>query len=167
MASPAALRAGQGAFLAGGRDDVIDRLEPLLASVAGSVRRYPGPALALTAKLTSNLILLSGIAALAEGFAVGRSGGLSDDQLRDLLGESPVVAPGLRNRFDGVLFGQQDSWWTTTLGAKDARLAIGLAHGAGVDVPVADAVGDRFEEAARRGLDDADIAAVAQLYRRG
>ena len=167
MGSPAAVRSGQASYLVAGSDDVVDRLQPLLSSLSSTVRRYPNPQLALTAKLTSNLVLLSGIAALAEAFAVGRAGGLSDDQLRDLLAESPMVAPGLRNRFEGVLTANHDAWWTTTLGAKDARLATALAHAAGVDVPVADAVRDRFEEAAGSGLDDADIAAIARLYRRG
>jgi 3-hydroxyisobutyrate dehydrogenase len=166
MGSPAAVRAGQATYLAGGRDDVVDRAQPLLASLSKSVRRYPEPALALAAKVTSNLLLLSGVAALAEAFAVGRAGGLTDDQLRDLLAESPLVAPGLRNRFDGILDGDQDAWWTTTLGTKDASLATALAGAREVDVPVARAVRDRFEEAARRGLDEADIVAVAQLYAR-
>jgi 3-hydroxyisobutyrate dehydrogenase len=167
LGSPAAVRSGQGMYLAGGRDDVLDRLQPMVASLSKSVRRYPEPPLALTAKLTSNLVLLAGVATLAEAFAVGRAGGLTDDQLRELLAESPVVAPALHNRFEGVLGGDQDAWWTTTLGAKDARLAAALAEGDDVDVPVADAVRERFAEAARRGLDDADIVAVAQLYRRG
>ena len=167
IGAPAAVRSGQATYLAGGRVDVVDRLEPLLASLSKNVRRYPEPGLALAAKLTSNLVLLSGVVALAEAFAVGRAGGLSDDQLRELLAESPVIAPGLRNRFEGVLSGRRDSWWTTTLGAKDAGLAIGLAHAEDVDVPVAEAVRARFDEAVRRGLDDADVATVSQLYRRG
>src|SRR5918997_150689 len=98
--------------------------------------------------------------ALPESFAVGRCGGLTDDQLRELLGSSPQVAPGLKNRFESILTGSQDGWWTTVLGAKDAGLAIDIARGADVELPVATVVQQRYEKAAASGLHNADIAAV-------
>jgi 3-hydroxyisobutyrate dehydrogenase len=166
LGGPAAVRAGQAVFLAGGNGGVVvDRLEPVLSSLSDTVRRYDTAPLAITAKLATNLLLLSEVVALAESFAVGRSGGLSDDQLRDLLGASPVVAPGLMNRFEGVLTGSQDGWWTTVLGAKDAGLALGIARGADVELPAATVVQRLYEKAAASGLDEADIAAVTQLYR--
>ncbi|MFE7802452.1 NAD-binding protein [Nocardia sp. NPDC057440] len=121
-------------------------------------------ALALAAELTTNLLLLSGVVGLAEAFAVGRSGGLGDDQLRDLLRTSPVVAPGLHNRFDSVLTGTSDRWWTTALGAKDAGLALELARAAGVELPEAEVVWHLYEAAFRHA--DADISVVTDLYRR-
>lgn len=44
-------------------------------------------------RLTVNLMLLNGVAALSEAFADGRAGGLSGDQLRELLGNSPILKP--------------------------------------------------------------------------
>jgi 3-hydroxyisobutyrate dehydrogenase-like beta-hydroxyacid dehydrogenase len=167
IGSPLAVRAGQAVYLAGGNDDLVDHLAPVLSSLSSTVRRYDTASLALAAKLTSNLLLLSQVIALAEAFAVGRSGGLTDDQLRELLGASPLLAPGLKNRFDGVLTGSQDPWWTTVLGAKDAGLAIDIARAADVDLPVATIVQQLYEKAAAEGLDDADISAVTQLYQDG
>src|SRR5205807_1650037 len=130
--SPAAVRAGQAVFLAGGNAGLVDALGPLLSSLSDTVRRYDTAPLAITAKLATNLLLMSEVVALAESFAVGRSGGLRDDQLRDLLGTSPLVPPGLKNRFEGVLTGSHEGWWTTVLGAKDAGLAIEVARKADV-----------------------------------
>jgi 3-hydroxyisobutyrate dehydrogenase-like beta-hydroxyacid dehydrogenase len=165
LGSPAAVRAGQAVFLAGGDGELVRRLEPVLSSLSATVRRYATPALALAAKLTSNLLLLSEGVALAESFAVGRAGGLTDDQLRELLGASPMLPPGLRNRFEGILTGEQDPWWTTVLGAKDVGLALGVARTAGVGLPVAEEVERQYEKAAAAGLGDADIATVTRLYR--
>ncbi|HEX3621867.1 MAG TPA: NAD(P)-dependent oxidoreductase [Acidimicrobiales bacterium] len=167
LGAPAAVRSGAATYLAGGDGAAVARLEPMLRSLCDKVRRYPEPAMALAAKLATNLVLLSGVTALAESFAVGRAGGLTDDQLRDLLGESPMVAPGLRNRFDGVLTGEQEPWWGTALGAKDAGLAAALARSAGLDAPVAEAVQRRLDEAAGAGAPDDDIATVGRLYRLG
>jgi 3-hydroxyisobutyrate dehydrogenase len=76
-----------------------------------------------------------------------------------------MVPPGLKNRFEGVLTGSQDGWWTPVLGAKDAGLAIDIARGAEVELPAAQMVQRLYEKAAASGLDQADIAAVTQLYR--
>lgn len=164
LGSPLAVRAGQAVYLAGGNARLTDRLAPLLSSLSNTVRRYDTAPLAITAKLATNLLLLSQVVALAESLAVGRCGGLTDEQLRELLGASPMVA-GVKNRFEGVLTGSQDGWWSTVLGAKDAGLAIDIARGADVELPGATVVQRRYEKAAASGLDNADIATVTELYR--
>jgi 3-hydroxyisobutyrate dehydrogenase len=167
LGSPAAVAAGQVVLLTGGDADLVDRVEPVTSALAGTVRRYDTPPLALTAKLATNLMLLSEVVALAESFAVGRAGGLSEEQLRDLLADSPVLPAGVQNRFEDVLTGSQEGWWSTALGAKDAGLALDIARRAHLDLPAADAVRHRYEEAASAGLRDADIAAVTDLYALG
>jgi 3-hydroxyisobutyrate dehydrogenase-like beta-hydroxyacid dehydrogenase len=165
LGSPDGVRTGQAVYLVGGDGRLVDRLATMLSSLSASIHRYQTPSLATTAKLAVNLLLLSQVTALAESFAVGRSGGLSDEQLRELLGSSPMVAPGIRNRFEAVLTGPQDGWWTTVLGAKDAGLAINLAQAANVELPEAAVVKRLYDQAAASGFDHADIAAVTDLYR--
>jgi 3-hydroxyisobutyrate dehydrogenase len=165
LGSPTAVRAGQATYLAGGRAPTLDALAPMLASLTGTVRRYERASLASAAKLTSNLLLLFDVVGLAEAFTVGRSGGLSDDQLRELLGESALVAPAIKNRFEGVLTGSLDGWWTTTLGAKDGSLALAIAARAGINLPAARAVYEVLKAAADAGDADEDIVAVARRYR--
>jgi 3-hydroxyisobutyrate dehydrogenase len=112
--------------------------------------------------LTVNLLLLSGVVSLVESVAVGRSGGLTDDQLRELLGGA--ASPSVKSRFEAVLGAPWDGWWTTALGAKDAGLAMDVAKGAGIDLAVAGSVRDAYLRAAADGYGDADIAAVRHLY---
>lgn len=164
LGGPLAVREGQAVYLAGGNAGLIERLAPLLSSLSNTVRRYQTAPLALTAKLATNLLLLAEVVALAESFAVGRSGGLTHEQLRELLDTSPMTG-GLKNRFESVLTGPQDGWWTTVLGAKDVGLAIDIARSADVDLPAATVVQRRYEKAAASGLEQADIAAVTELYR--
>jgi 3-hydroxyisobutyrate dehydrogenase-like beta-hydroxyacid dehydrogenase len=166
LGSPDAVRAGQAVYLSGGDGSVVDRLTPALSSLSATIHRYDTVSLASTAKLAVNLLLLSQITALAESFAVGRCGGLSDDQLRDLLASCSLVAPGIRNRFEAILTGPQDGWWTIVLGAKDAGMAINVARGCNVELPEAEAVKWLYDETAASGLGHADVAAVTELYRR-
>ncbi len=163
LGGPAAVESGQATYLAGTGPLTLEVIEPVLAALGGTVRHYSMARLASTAKLTVNLLLLSGVVSLAESFTVGRSGGLDDDQLRELL--SGGVAPGLKNRFEALLGAPATGWWTTALGAKDAGLAIGVAEGAGVALQVAPVVRRAYLRAAEQGYADDDIAAVRHLYR--
>ncbi len=164
LGPPSAVRSGQATYLVGGADQPAGALEPLFPGLSSRHIRYPAPAKASAAKLTVNLLLLDGLAALAEAFATGRAGGLDDDDLRRLLGDSPMVARGLQNRFEGVLGGDQSPWWTAALGAKDARLAVELAAAGGTDLPVTSTVRARYDQAAG-AYPEADIAAIGRLYR--
>jgi 3-hydroxyisobutyrate dehydrogenase len=164
IGAPPAVRSGTAVFLAGGGGALVDSLAPVLSSL-GTVRRYATASLALTAKLTNNLLLLlSEVAALAETFAVGRAGGLSNADLRDLLEDSPLLSPGLKNRFVGILTREQEAWWSLVLGAKDVGLALDVARGADVTLPIAEVVHELYDRVAANGDADADITAVSTLY---
>jgi 3-hydroxyisobutyrate dehydrogenase-like beta-hydroxyacid dehydrogenase len=166
LGNPEAVRAGRAVYLLGGPPAAVERLEPVLPALTTTTHRYPRAAMAAHAKLASNLLLLDAIASLAESFAVARAGGLGDDDLRALLGESPMLAPGVKNRFEAVLSGQDPGWWTVALGAKDARLALEAAGAAGRQLPVTAAARDQYQQAADDGYAECDIATIGQRYRR-
>lgn len=162
LGGPAPVKAGQATYLAGGPDATVERVEPILTSLGGTLRRYSSAPLASAAKLAVNLLMLTNVVALAESFAVARAQGLTDDQLRELLGG--IVSPSLKTRFEAVLGMPHTGWWTTELGAKDAGLAVEVAKGAGQDLQVGGAVRDAYLRAAAEGYADEDIAAVHHLY---
>ncbi|HEY1832207.1 MAG TPA: NAD(P)-dependent oxidoreductase [Acidimicrobiales bacterium] len=164
LGAPEAVRSGQAIYLVGGNPKFGEPLEPVLASLGGSTTHYDSPRLATTGKLAVNGLLLSGIVALAEAFAVGRSGGLTDDQLSDLLSSTPMLAPGLENRFEGVRQGGGAVQWTPVLAAKDSGLAIDVTDQADVKLRLAPVVRAAFESAVEMGLEDEDIVAVARIY---
>lgn len=164
LGSPGHVSSGAATYLVGasaGRGAVLD---PLFPGLSASRHDYPHPRLAAVAKLTVNLLLLDGVVALAESFAVGRAGGLDDTQLRGLLSESPMLAPGLGYRFESILTGDHEPIWTTTLGAKDAGLALAVARAGGVTLPLTSVSHGLYEQAAGEDA-HADIAAVADRYR--
>jgi 3-hydroxyisobutyrate dehydrogenase-like beta-hydroxyacid dehydrogenase len=165
--SPDAVRGGTATYLVGGNDDAFDRARPLIDSLSETHHRYPTAPLANVAKLTGNALLLAGIVGLAESLAAGRAGGLSDDQLGELLESSPMLAPGLKNRLAAVIHGEGPTWWTMSLGLKDARLALNLMSGSTGPLPVLTAVRERYQAAIDLGLADDDIASISQLYRDG
>jgi 3-hydroxyisobutyrate dehydrogenase-like beta-hydroxyacid dehydrogenase len=168
LGSPTAVVSGEAGYLIGGPRELYDRLVPAYGVLAEAPRRvYVGEdaRVATTLTLLSNYLLMSGIATLAETVATAQAVGLPDELIRDYLGQLPLVAPALRNRLDDIVSGDHDGWFSTVLGAKDVRLAEDLARSHGVELPLADAVKRRFEEAAAQGWADADIGAVVELFR--
>jgi 3-hydroxyisobutyrate dehydrogenase-like beta-hydroxyacid dehydrogenase len=169
LGSPAAVLAGQATHLIGGPRELYDRLQPAYDALADEQRRRyvsEDPTVATTLKLLSNYLLMSGIAALSEAVATAQAVGLPDDLIRDYFGRLPLVAPALLNRLDDIISGDHQGWFSTTLGAKDVRLAEQLARSHGVPLPLADVVKRRFEQAAAEGWADADIAAVVEVVRK-
>lgn len=162
LGSPDAVRSGAAGYLAGGPAHVLDFIEPLTLALTGNLTRFDAAPLALAAKVTANYLLLSGLAVLAEAFEVARAGGLTDDRIAEVFGASPLVAPGLRNRFEAVLKGSEEGWFPIRLGAKDVGLAVAQA---GRGLKVAEAVKSLFDGAAAGDLASADVAAVGRVYR--
>jgi len=169
LGAPAAVESGQAAYLIGGPRELYDRLQPGYEALADEGRRrYLGEdaAMATALKLISNYLLMSGIATLAEAVATAQAVGFPDDLVRDYFGQVPLVAPALHNRLDRIISGDHHGWFSTTLGGKDLRLAEDLARSHGVQLPLADAVKRRYEEAAAEGWADADITAVVELVQK-
>jgi 3-hydroxyisobutyrate dehydrogenase-like beta-hydroxyacid dehydrogenase len=168
LGSPAAVAAGEAAYLIAGERAAYDRLAPAFETLAEETRRlYFGEdaTLASTLKLLSNYLLMSGIAALSEVVATAQAAGLPDAMISAYFGQLPLVAPALRNRLEDVVSGDHQGWFATRLGAKDMRLAAELGASHGLALPIAQAIGRRYEEASAAGWADADIGAVIELLR--
>jgi 3-hydroxyisobutyrate dehydrogenase len=165
--APAALRDGKATCLVGGPGELVDEAMPVVEALSSAHHVYARPEQAAAAKIANNNLLLVGLAALAESIAIGRAGGLTDQQLHELFDTSAMLAPGVRNRLDAVLTGEGPTWWTMQLGVKDSSLALSVARQAAADTPVSAAARERYEAAAARGLAEEDIAAIGRLYRSG
>lgn len=167
LGAPAAVASGQASYLVAGPRTHFDRLEPVYSSLSDKVQ-YLGDDVKspLELKLLANYLLLSGIAVLGEVVPLAQAVGLPENVLRNFLDSSPIVAPALRNRLDALVSGEHDAWFTTTLGAKDVRLAVEMANRHGLELPIAKVVEGRYEEAADAGFADADLTAVSELVRR-
>ncbi|MGH9297019.1 MAG: NAD(P)-dependent oxidoreductase [Acidimicrobiales bacterium] len=166
LGAPGAVAAGEAVYLVSGPKPCHDAASQMFATLSERVQ-YLGEDVksALQLKLLANYLLLSAVAVLGEIIPVAQAVGLPEDVLRGFLESSPLVAPALRNRLEALLSGKHEGWFTTTLGAKDTRLAEELAMRQGLRLPVADLVKRRYEEAAAAGYADADLTAVIELVR--
>src|SRR5581483_6713514 len=91
LGSTAEAEAGTLRIFAGGSEELVARLTPLLSTL-GAVTPVGGVGAGSAAKLVANFALLSTIAALGESLALGEQLGLVDDAVFDVLATTPLAA---------------------------------------------------------------------------
>jgi 3-hydroxyisobutyrate dehydrogenase len=162
LGSPAAIVGGLGRFLSGGTTPTIAALVPLWSDL-GAGYTVCGPAGAgATMKILANLLLITGVASLAEAVATARRHAVSDELLKSLLADSPLVSPASSLRLESLLDATHPGWFSPALARKDLRLAIDLAEEAGVGVRVGPATEALLTTVIDAGGQWPDFAAVIE-----
>lgn len=165
LGGPEATESGRAKLLLGGDGDVVDSLNSLWKDVSAEYY-YCGPnGTATTLKLLSNLMLVGGTILLGEAVATAQANGLESEVLRTVLKNSPAVAPGVAVRFEDVLEGDHEGWWTIRLAEKDMDLALTLARSKNLSLPVGQASMRVLEAADEAGYGEKDLGAVVEPIR--
>ena len=153
LGSTAEAEGGTLRIFAGGSDDLVARLTPLLSTL-GAVTPVGAVGAGSAAKLVANFALLSTIAALGESLALGEQLGLVDDAVFDVLATTPLAAQAERRR-PAIEAGEYPPRFRLALAEKDARLVSAAGGG-----PVAAATQAWYERALQHGRGDDDYTAV-------
>jgi 3-hydroxyisobutyrate dehydrogenase-like beta-hydroxyacid dehydrogenase len=127
MGSPTAIVAGGGNFLIGGPLASVAGLGSLWSELGAGYQHCGPVGSGATMKIVSNLLLITGVAALAEAIATARHHGIPDELLKALFAESFVVSPASKVRLESLFDEEHPGWFTPALARKDVRLAVSLA----------------------------------------
>ena len=162
MGAPENVAAGQCRFLLGGPLPTITSCDPLWTDL-GTGYTHCGPVgMAAIMKLISNLLLITGVASLAEAIATARSQGISDELLQNVFGGSPVISPTSAIRLGSVIDSGHPGWFSPILARKDVRLAVGLAQQAGLPVRIGPAADALLTTVVESGEEWPDFSAVIE-----
>jgi len=157
------------AIMVGGGDQAVARVRPLLAILGDEQRTWHlGPVGAgQAAKLMVNVVLGGVMAAVAEGFTLGRTLGLDAADALDVLEGASAGAQTVRSKRDKLLSGNyQEAGFRLALMHKDLRLALDASRAARASLPGVERVAELFAGAKGQGLADLDYAAVAAYLAR-
>jgi 3-hydroxyisobutyrate dehydrogenase-like beta-hydroxyacid dehydrogenase len=164
MGSPEMIAAGHGSFFIGGSLAAIAAVEPLWTDL-GSGYTHCGPSgTGAIMKIVQNMLLITGVSALAEGIAVARGNGLSEELIRSVMAGSFVVSPASQIRLSSLLDDTHPGWFTPTLARKDIRLAVDLADRAGVPARIAPAAESLLTTAIDENDEWPDFTAVIEAF---
>ena len=143
-------------IFAGGSDEVVARLSPILSTL-GTVVPVGGVGAGSAAKLVANFSLISVLASLGEAFALGRHLGLGNQALFDILAATPLATQAER-RHEAIESDSYPPRFALALADKDAQLILDAAGD--LDLRVARAVRSWYADAMREGRGDEDNSAL-------
>lgn len=115
-------------------------------------------------KLTGNFLISTVIESLAEAVALVRKSGIDATKFLEVMTGSLFAAPIFRN-YGGMIAKAQFEpvGFKLPLGFKDNRLVLAAADEAGVPMPMASLIHDRFLAAMAQGLENGDWTEIARV----
>jgi len=163
---PAEAAAGTLPLFVGGAPELLDELDPIFSCIGQNVHRFGSVGAATSFKIASNLICMSNLAVLAEGYALCRACGISDDDFTSALKDTGGWSNQCARRLPQMFAGDFERRFRVDLALKDLRLAADTAARAGVPVPVGAAGLMQLVAAHADGYGDEDVAALLKVVSR-
>jgi 3-hydroxyisobutyrate dehydrogenase len=151
---------GQLVVLASGPEEVRERSEPIFDAV-GSKTVWIGEAGAGSRlKLVVNNWIVGLLGVLAETVAFSKTIGVDPSKFLETIEGGPLGLPYAQLKGNMMIEEDFPTSFSARLARKDAGLVLGSAEAHDLQMPVAEAVAGRFDEAIEAGHGDEDMAAV-------
>lgn len=163
--------AGKLNILAGGSDELIARVQPLLELMGQKTWRFGNaPEQANAIKLACNLMLACAIEATGEGTALARAHGVPAANFIDLITSTLFAGSPVYKGYGGMIAEERYSpaGFKLSLGQKDVRLAVEAGQGKNLALAFGETLQGVLKEAVDGGDADLDLAALGKnAARRG
>jgi 3-hydroxyisobutyrate dehydrogenase len=160
-------REGSLYLMCGGKAEAFERAKPILEKLSASLR-YIGPAgKAAEVKALVNMFMNCNTAALAEGLGLGAALGLDLTMLREVFAQTGANSSVLRTDGEDMHNREHTCFFSAAHAAKDSGIALTLAKGQGLNLPLATATRKQYDRLIKEGLGDLDKSGVAELTFKG
>lgn len=162
------VESGQILVMAGGDQEAVERAAPVLCTFARRVLHLGPLGSGATMKLVVNAVVHALDVAVAEGLVLAERAGVERSLAYEVFASSAVAAPFVL--YKRAAFEHPEDTpvaFALDLVAKDLDLIADLAVRVGAQVPQGVTNRAVVQAAIDAGLGDADLSAVAQVFRRG
>src|ERR1700722_11676616 len=149
-------------MLAGDRS-VIDKAEPLLKDLAVKMQYIGGPGKAAQLKALVNMVMNINTAGLAEGLGLADAIGLDLNVVREVFAQTGANSRVLETDGADMQNREHDVYFSAAHAAKDSGIALALAQGAGLELPLAKATFEQYERMKALGLGELDKSGISEL----
>jgi 3-hydroxyisobutyrate dehydrogenase/2-hydroxy-3-oxopropionate reductase len=161
------VRRGELTVLAGGDRAALDRVRPVLDSVARTVLHLGGVGAGATMKLAVNSVVHALNQAVAEALVLAERAGVERAAAYQVFANSAAAAPYVQYKKEAFLHPESAPVaFALDLVAKDLDLITDLAGEVGARMDLAAAARAVVDEALAAGMGGRDLSAVADLLRR-
>jgi 3-hydroxyisobutyrate dehydrogenase len=157
---------GELVFMVGGRKEVLEKVQPVLAALGKKFFHLGGHGAGQTIKLAMNMILALQVDALAEALALVQGAGLDGERLIEVLQASMARAAVLDVKAPMILQQNYAPSFPLRLMHKDLGLALDLANQLGVSLPATAAAREVYNAVKGATREDVDYSAVAKFWQK-
>ncbi len=156
-------RNGELYLMCAGDPTAYDCVRPVLDALSSSMRWIGGPGTAAQVKALVNMLMNINTAGLAEALGLGAALGLDLTMLREVFGQTGAASRVLVTDGEDMQNREHDVYFSAAHAAKDSGIALDLAHGAALDLPLAAATKAQYDRLVAAGLGELDKSGIAEL----
>jgi len=162
---PEAAESAKLSVVAAGPSASVERCKPLFESMGPKLLVVgERPSMANVVKLCGNFLIATVLESLAESLTFARKSGVDPQMLLDFLTTTMFTAPVYKSYGELIVQGKHEpAGFALPLGLKDVRLVLQAAESAGVPMPIASVLRDRFITALARGNQDKDWSVIGRV----
>ena len=155
-------RDGRLLVFAGGDAGDVERLKPALNRMARRIDHLGPVGSGAAMKLVHNALLTTYWSVLAEAVSIGSHYGLDFKRMLEVIGESPAAFAALPVKLPALLGQPSEVGFNIANVQKDLRTITTFADQLAVSTPIVRTVQLAFEQAAKEGLAQEDVAAIVR-----
>lgn len=159
---PAQAEEGTVPLFAGGTEDAVRRVAPVLAAIGGPLHHLGDVEAATAFKLISNQVGMADLAVLAEGQLLAERAGIPADAFDAALRDTGAHSAQVDMRLSALARRDHRTRFSVDLAAKDLRLAADAAARRGVPTPIGSLALQLLLGAAASGYGDEDVTALIE-----
>ena len=160
-------REGSLYLMCGGKEDVFNRVKPILEKMSTALR-YVGPTgSAAKVKALVNMVMNINTAGLAEGLGLAASLGLDLAMVREVFSQTGANSRVLQTDGEDMQNRDHSCFFSAEHAAKDSGIALKLAKNEKLNLPLATATKKQYDLMVKEGLGQLDKSGIAELTFKG
>ena len=150
-------------LMCGGKQEVFDKVRPILDSMSTALRYVGEAGQAAQVKALVNMVMNINTAGLAEGLGLGAALGLDLTMLQEVFSQTGANSRVLETDGEDMQNRDHECYFSSAHASKDSGIALDLAGGAGLNLPLAQATKDQYDRMIDLGKGELDKSGVAEL----
>jgi len=150
-------------LMCGGKQEVFDRVKPILDSMSTDLKYIGTSGQAAQVKALVNMVMNINTAGLAEGLGLGAALGLDLGTLMQVFSQTGANSRVLETDGEDMQARDHECYFSAAHAAKDSGIALSLADDQGLILPLAQASKAQFDKLIEVGKGGLDKSGVAEL----
>ncbi|WP_208559919.1 2-hydroxy-3-oxopropionate reductase [Marinilactibacillus kalidii] len=152
------------AVMVGGEQEVFDKYEDLLNTMASSVTLVGEVGAGNITKLANQMIVAINIAAISEAYSLAKKAGVSPNAVYQAIRSGLAGSTVMDQKSEKMLSGDFDPGFRIELHIKDLQNALDTSHDINVSTPFTASAMEIMQSLKAYGLEKRDHSAIANYY---